>query len=254
MGLLTNLLWPLSYLMILLLLFRAWRNGFQEKYPLFCIYLLAISFSAVIRTSLRLYASEGSYRVGYWASEFATALIGFCVIWEIYRHAFLAYKGVRRLARILLCTLTALVFLNTAVALGADPVHRLGPTTLELIRNLQIVQALFLLALGILMTLYAVPLSRNVRAMLSGYGVYVGSVIISRTVQSVWGPIENPWWSLPPQLAYCAALLAWCVGLWSYSLNPAADMRLERDYERISGQTLRAFGQLREHLSQSWRA
>jgi len=254
MGLLINLLWPFSYLMILLLLYRAWRNGFQGRYPLFCVYLVAISLSSVMRTGLRLYGTTQSYSIGYWASEFATAFVGFGVIWEIYRHAFLAYKGVRRLARILLCGLTAIVFLNTAVALGADPVHRLGPTTLELIRNLQIVQALFLLGLGLLMTLYDVPLNRNVRAMLSGYGVYVGSMIITRTVQSVWGSINSPWWTVPRQLAYCVTLFAWCVGMWSYSRNPVPDMRLELDYQRISGQTLRAFGQLREHLIQSWRA
>jgi hypothetical protein len=216
--------------------------------------LFALSLSAVARSYLRIFGTALSYSVGYWASEFATALVGFGVIWEIYRQAFCAYTGVKSLARIVLYGLTAVVFLKAAVAVGLDPVHRLGPTTLELARNLQIVEALFLLALGILMTLYEVPLNRNVRSMLTGYGLFVGATIIIRTAQSVWGPLDSPWWALPKQLVFCLTLLAWCVGMWSRSLNPVPDMRLEQDYERVSRQTLRAFGQLREHLIQSWRA
>lgn len=254
MQLLINLCFFLDAALLLVLIYRVSLHAFAGRYHLFFAYLLFLSFSEALRTYLRLFATPTSYSIGYWVTEFATALIGFGVIWEIYRQAFISFGGVRRLARLVLCSLTAIVFLKTAVALALDPVHRLGPTTLELIRNLQVVQALFLVGLGLLMTVYDVPLNRNVRAMLSGYGVYVGSMIIVRTAQSAWGSNGNLWWAVAKQIAFCAALATWCIGLWSGSRNPAPDMRLERDYERISGQTLRAFGQLREHLIQSWRA
>jgi hypothetical protein len=252
MQLLINLCFFLDTALLLVLIYRVSRHARAGRYQLFLGYLLALSLSEALRTYLRLFALP-SYSIGYWVTEFATALIGFGVIWEIYRQAFISFDGVRRLARLVLCSLTAMVFLRTAVALALDPVHRLGPTTLELIRNLQVVQALFLVGIGLLMTLYDVPLNRNVRAMLSGYGVYVGSMIIVRTTQSVWGSAGNLWWAVAKQVAFCIALVTWCIGLWSDCRNPVPDMRLERDYERISGQTLRAFGQLREHLIQSWR-
>jgi hypothetical protein len=254
MQLLINLCFFFDAALLLVLIYRVSRHALAGRYRLFFGYLLALSLSEVLRTYLRLYATLTSYSIGYWVTEFATSLIGFGVIWEIYRQAFVSFDGVRRLARLVLCSLTAMVFLRTAVALALDPVHRLGPTTLELIRNLQVVQALFLMGLGLLMTVYDVPLNRNIRSMLSGYGVYVGSMIIVRTAQSVWGSADNLWWAVAKQLAFCAALVTWCIGLWSDSRNPVPDMRLERDYERISGQTLRAFGQLRQHLIQSWRA
>ena len=253
MRLLTNFFWFSGEALLLVLIYRAWHNAFAHRYRLFCGYLLFVCLSEALRSYLLAFGSPLSYSIAYWVTEFATALIGFGVIWEIYRQAFIAFGGVRRLARLVLCSLTTMVFLKTAVALALDPVHRLGPTTLELIRNLQVVQALFLLGLGLLMTIYDVPLNRNVRSMLSGYGIYVGSMIIIRTAQSVWGSADNLWWAVAKQLAFCTTLLAWCIGLWVNSRNPVPDMRLERDYERISGQTLRAFGQLREHLIQSWR-
>lgn len=253
MRLLINLCFVVDSALLLVLICRVFRHAFAGRYQLFFGYLLALCVSEALRTYLRLFTTELSYSIGYWSTEFATALIGFGVIWEIYRQAFISFGGVRRLARLVLCSLTTLVFLKTAVALALDPVHRLGPTTRELIRNLQVVQALFLVGLGLLMTVYDVPLNRNVRSMLSGYGVYVGSMVIIRTAQSVLGN-ENPWWAVAKQLAFGTALVTWCIGLWSDSRNPAPDMRLERDYEKISGQTLRAFGQLREHLIQSWRA
>jgi hypothetical protein len=46
----------------------------------------------------------------------------------------------------------------------------------------------------------------------------------------------------------------WAVGMWSYSPNPAPDNSLECDYDRISEHTIRALGQLRNHLIHSWRA
>ena len=253
MRLLTNFFWFSGEALLLVLIYRTWRNAFAHKYRLFCGYLFVLCLSEALRIYLLAFGSRLSYSVGYWVTEFATALIGFGVIWEIYRQAFAAFGGVKRLARLVLCSLTTIVFLKTAVALALDPVHRLGPTTLELIRNLQVVEALFLMGLGLLMTVYEVPLNRNVRSMLSGYGVYVGSMIIIRTAQSIWGSGDNLWWTVGKQLAYGTALVTWCIGLWSDSRNPTPDMRLERDYERISGQTLRAFGQLREHLIQSWR-
>jgi hypothetical protein len=146
------------------------------------------------------------------------------------------------------------VLSKALVELYDSPIQRLIPTTLELERNLRVLQALLLLTMFGLIVYYSIPLGRNLRSMLIGYGLLVGTGVVTLTLGSLFAQINQwKWWALPTQVEYCATLVVWCVGMWSYAPNPTPGIALELDYERISARTTRAFGRVRDHVAQSWR-
>lgn len=246
-----KILWCLGDSLLILLAYRAFRAKLWKEYKYFYLYIAAVLCQAVIR--LAAAHNEALYPIVYWASEFLTGTIGFGVTWEIYRDVLMPYGGIRRMARALLFGLLMAVLVRGMMEFAASP-RRYPSTTLDVVRNLGVGQAILLIAMLGLIVHYALPMGRNLRWMLIGYGAYIGSSLISRTLQAQSRNSAASWWGFPIQMEYCITLIIWCVGLWSYSPNPAPDAAMERDYERISNQTARAFGRLRTHLMQSWRS
>ena len=247
------LLWGTGDLAIALLLFRAWRTSLFSRYPYFYGYLSVVAGSTLLRLFLWFETSLRSYEIGYWASEFLSALAGFAVTWQIYEVVLAPYPGVRRMARTVCTTFFALVLAKALVELTNGPIRNLGLATVDLERNLRFVQSLLLLVLAALVLYYALPLGRNVRAMLAGYGLYIGCTVIALSLRSQMGDAFERGKDYLQRSAYLVSLGVWCLGMWSYSKNPVPDRLLELDYERISAQTSRAFGRLRQHVTQSWR-
>jgi hypothetical protein len=253
MGLLSLAIWYSCNLLIVLLIYRGLRRKLFVMYPYFFSYIALIACSESIRIYLWIAASSQSYKVGYWITEFLGAIGGFAVTWEVYAQIMAPYRGLRRMTKAVLSLLLVLVVAKAVVELGDSPLRSLGPTTVELERNLRALQALLLLAVVGLVVHYAVPMGRNIRSILMGYGFYIGCHVIALSFRSQFGNSIEVWRDLMQRLAYLTALIVWCVGVWSYAPNPVPNNLIESDYDRISAQTSRAFGRLREHVTQSWR-
>ena len=248
---LSKVLWCCGDLMLILLMYRAFRAKLWKEYKYFYFYIATVSCQAVIR--LAAAHDAALYFVVYWVSEFLTGTIGFGVTWEIYRDVLMPYEGIRRMARAVVFGFLVAVLLHGMMEFAASP-RRYPSTTLDVVRNLGVGEAILLIAMLGLIVHYAVPMGRNLRWMLRGYGVYIGSSIVSQTLQAQSRNIAAFGWALATQIEYCITLTVWCVGLWSFAPNPAPDAAMERDYERISSQTARAMGRLRAHLMQAWRS
>ena len=235
-----------------LLVLGWWRKLFS-RYPSFYLYVACVVSSEVVRHNLDTRASSTYARL-WWISEFVTAAFGFCITWEIFTQMLGPYAGARRMARAILRVLFVGVLLKAGIALQAAPFRALIPTTVELERDLRAIQALLLVSMIALIVHYALPTGRNIRFMLLGYAIYLGSQVMRLSLPTGSGVLIREAVPVLSGLEYCATLAIWCVGMWSFAPNPVPDLALERDYERISGQTIRAFMRLREHLNQSWRA
>jgi len=253
MGTFSTAIWWSGDLMIALLIYHAWKGRLFARYPYFFGYIGLIGCSTIARFCLSMAASAEQYRFGFWTTEFLGAIGGFGVTWEIYAQILEPYRGLRRMTRAVLSTLLVLVVAKGLVGLADGPLQSLGPTTVELLRNLRALQALLLLALVGLVVHYAVPLGRNTRSILMGYGLYIGCHVIALGFRSQFGTSVEMWRDLLQRLAYLAALIIWCVGMWAYAPNPVPNNLIEADYDRISERTSRAFGRLRAHVLQSWR-
>ena len=255
MGLLSYCLWGLGDGALLILISRAQRSGLLARYRFFYAYIYLVLGSQIIRIYFAIEKRNSlAMVVVWWILEFITALAGLGVTWEVYRQTLSRYDGVRRMARAVLTAVFLMVLAKAMVELASAPLRNLVPTTVELDRNLRVVQALLLLTVLGLIVHYAIPLGRNLWSMLIGYGLLIGSSVITLTLTSVFAHLSAwKWWGVPPQLEYCATLMVWCAGLWSYAPSQSVPgVALERDYQRISAQTTRAFGRLRDHLLQPW--
>jgi hypothetical protein len=246
------MMWGGCFLLCCLVL-RAPRCRLFARYPYFFAYIGSVLGTTVVNLAL-LPASSKRYYIGYWIGEFVSAVAGFGVTWEIYSHVLAPYRGVRRMARPVVAIALIAATGEALLGIGSDPARALMPVTHVLERNLRVVQALLLLAIVGLIVHYAIPMGRNVRCMLAGYGLYIGCTIIGFALRGQWGQVfEFMGRNQIQQLAWNITSTIWFVGMWSYSENPVPDMSMECDYDRISQNTVRAFGRLRSHVTQSWR-
>ena len=252
MGLLSNSLWAFGFLCLVVLLYRAHRLSILARYPYFYLYLALVLCVQVVDISLvfKDWKSQPVWTV--WTLELLSAVAGFGVTWEIYKQSLLPYAGARRMARLLLSGVLTAILLKAAIQLPNDPAWNGVPKIGELEQNLRVSQSLLLMILLVLIVYYAIPLGRNVWAVLTGYGLLVAFDAIIFTLRFLLPHVEWKWWSLLNQVEYCGTLTIWCVGMRSYSPNPISEIALERDYERILAHTARSLSRLRSHLTQGW--
>jgi hypothetical protein len=55
------------------------------------------------------------------------------------------------------------------------------------------------------------------KGMYIGYGIYVGTSLITLALRAYLGAHIDPTWYMVQPLSYDAGLMVWAVGLWSYS-------------------------------------
>lgn len=233
------------------ILARSLKEQMFGRYPVFYSYLAYVLAQSVIRFSA--YAVRPSlYADIYWYTEFLGILVGCGVIWEIYSQALATYAGVVRVARasIILAILMALVWVWIARSAQASPPLALDAAA-DLDRTLRGVQTIFLILLVTLLLYYAIPLGRNLKGMVVGYGAYVGITMVALGVRHLVG-VEL---QVQP-FAYTLALIIWCATLWSYVPNPKTKgtPKIEADYEAVSGMALEAITQARRYLSRMARS
>lgn len=252
MGLFSQAIWWAGNLMLVCMIWRLLTAALRFRYPYFLGYVLCVTASTVVRLSFQPQTSR-AYSAAYWITEFVSAVAGFGVMWEIYAQVLGSYCGVRKMAHGFLGFLLSTVLAKAAVEMWGRPLRTLAPTTVELERNLRVLQALLLMTVLALVVYYRIPLGRNVRWLLRGYGFYIACTILALTVRSQFGARFELGKDLLQRLGWCATLAVWCVGMWSYAPNPAPSNSLGRDYERVSENTRRALGSLRAHVTESWR-
>lgn len=223
------------------------------RYPVFYFYLSYVLFESLVRA----YAYYNYYSLDhkvyanlYWYTQVFSLALGYCVIWEIYRQALADYPGVARLGHILLAGLFLLVVaqaFSETFGSAAVPTVEL-PALLE--RSLRTIQALLLVAIVALLVYYQIPLGRNLRGLIIGYGLFVGASVVSLTLRAHWGFKLDFWNQYVQPLAYLFTLVIWTATLWSYQPNPRPQrvITLERDYELLAAQVENAIARTRASL------
>ena len=99
------------------------------------------------------------------------------------------------------------------------------------------------------MAYYAIPLGPNVRGIAIGYVFLVATSVLNLSLRYYFGAAFQRIWNYGAPLEFTAALGIWTATLWSYHPNPEPpNQDMERDYEWLSGQAIRAMARLRTHL------
>jgi len=239
---LTQLIWAIGVSLEVLVLLRGARGRLIIRFPLFYTYLAFVLLNDLFMF-VAYRTSSATYARIYWPTQFLGLVIGCAIIFEIYRVGLKAFPGTARMARNLLLFVFAMVFAK-AIVNGLDGVSlRSAASNLELERNLRVVQSCALLALVAVFLLYAIPLSRNLKGILLGYGIFLGVSVVQLTFMNLLGvKIEAIWPYLQP-VSYLLILAVWAAALWSRSEEPEANRKivLEDDYRRLVSATRRRF-------------
>jgi len=251
---LSTALWVIALALESALLVRAIRGNFLKHYRFFYLYL-----GWVLVSDLSLipfyYLLPKTYGYAYWSSQYFSLFVGCCVVWEAYKVALARYPGVVRMARNVLPYLFILAITRIFVKAWNSPNWIPGKTTLETERDLRIVQVALLIGLIALFASYAIPLGRNLKGIIHGYGLFIATSVVHLTLRDYLGDAFQRSWLYIQPICYLLVLLLWCATLWSYAPipKPITEPRLESDYQSLVAATNRKVRSARSHLLKAMR-
>jgi hypothetical protein len=212
-------LWLAGMMFELLLLVRCVQTRAFTKYIYFYSYIFcvfAVSAGLYIGRSM----SPSFYDAWYWPTQFATLGIGCAVVLEIVRQALAAYPGAERLARLASCAVFAATFCYVEWHVARRMVWSTSNATIELARDLRVIEALVLATVLAVVFYYRIELGKNVTGMILGFGAYIGMSLTTLALRSFVGPRFDTAWGVLQSASFVFATAVWTVALWTYSPNP----------------------------------
>ena len=243
-------IWWGSIALEALLLIRGLQGKLLGRYPFFYAYILFVWLQSLLRFSV-YHSRPELYSSVYWITEWLGVLVGCGVVFEVCRVGLAAYPGTARMARNLLAFVFVMAFTKGLVETWNDPHWWSATTAMELERALRTVQSLAIIALVVLSLFYSIPFGRNLRGILLGYGLFVGTSVIQLTFVTNSGSRFYSFWHHVNPGSYFVVLGLWVVHLWSYAPNPEPKtaVRLEEEYQRIAATTTRRLRAGRGYLA-----
>lgn len=247
------ILWVASFLFRLLILFRGLQGSTLKKFPYFFSYILSTCVADILIYAAWIY-HPAAYQKTYWGVQFATLLLGCGIVLEIFQHVLTPYPGAERFATVAVLVTFGLIF---CFALGyqflAPNSSAPKGTPIELERDVRTVQAIFLFGIFAVISYYRIPIGKNLKGMIFGYGLYIGTSLLSLAFRSYAGHSFDSEWKIIQPLSYAVGMFIWLIALWSFRPNPAPDpgIHLEEDYEALAARTKRTLVAMRSHLAGS---
>src|SRR5580693_4239616 len=217
-DMLSSLLWLAGLLFEFVLLARAVQTKMFTKYIYFYAYI-----SCVFIVSAGLFIGHSKlefYEAWYWPTEFATLAMGCGVVLEIVRQALAAYPGAERIARRASGAVFIVTFCYVEWHVASRAVWSTVAATVELERDLRVIEALVLATVLAIVFYYRIELGKNVTGMILGFGAYIGVSLTTLALRSFVGPRFDTSWGLLQSGSFVFATAVWTVALWSYSPNP----------------------------------
>ena len=221
-----------------LILLRAWRGGFLARYPYFfsyvvCVLVIDCASNPIYRTSL------GTYAIWYWSTQLLSLIVGYGIILEISNHALEDYPGAERCSRYLVISLFAIIFVFVAIQALVSTHWSPAASNAELESDLRLVQALLIVGILFVISYFRIPLGKNLKAILLGYGLFLGTSVMVLALQTYAGKSFQAAWAVSQPSFYIAVLAIWTVGMWSYHPNPtpAIPSSLDSDYGVLAAKT-----------------
>jgi hypothetical protein len=245
----TQAIWWVAIFLEALLLFRGFRAKLILRFPVFYSYIAFVFCEELLRFFVYRWRPE-IYPQAYWITEFLGLMLGSVIVFEIYFFGLSAYAGAARMARNVLLFVFVLIFAKSLVSASYGAIWWPAQTTVELERNLRIVQACALVALLALLVLYAIPVGRALKGILLGYGLFVAVSVIQLTLTSYFGNVVQRLWFYVQPLSYLLVLGIWVKALWTYQASPetAGKIKLEHDYQALITATTRRMQRARRSL------
>jgi len=238
-----------------MLLVRALQKRLLRRYAYFYSYAVSVLIGTVLLSVIRV-VHPSSYPTYYWSAQFVTLLFGYGILLEIIQHVLSPYPGAERFARLagvgLLAGILCFALVYSRVAPGSSHSH----IVVEFERDLRTVQTLLLFSLLGVISYYGIPIGRNMKGMILGYGLYVGTSLVSLAVRAYAEAWLELVWVFAQPISFALSLSIWLVALWSYAPNPAPGpaVGLEEDYGALALKTRALINTMRAQLLKAMRS
>jgi len=244
-------IWTIGIVLELALLIRGASQGLLRRYPIFYSYISFVLVNDIVFFALRV--SPRTYLYYYWIAEFFGLMLGCLVFFEFYRIALRTFPGTARMARALLFVLFLLAMIKTIVTTVNVPQWWWNARPAEVEGVLRVCQVLAILSLLVLLLFYTIPVGKNLRGILLGYGIFVSWSVVCLALVAAGVTKLNTLWSYTYSFSYLISLFVWTVHLWSYAPNPIPDraIPLEQEYQRIAAATQRRLHDARGYLAKA---
>jgi len=198
-------------------------TGLWKTYPLFYAQI-ACSLIATVFDIWVWWRHPAAYRWWYWDAQFATMVAACANLVEVIRHGLAKCPAARRFAKSVRYVLyAAVVGFSFAYITHLNDWRRVL-TFVSLERDFRAIQALLVVALVGGIFYFGVPLGRNVKGILVGYGIYVGASLVTLAIESRFPAAFLGVWNQMQPLAYNLTLLIYLISLWRYSPVPSPEL------------------------------
>jgi hypothetical protein len=255
MPMATFIIWWTAIVLEAVMVFRGLTTGLAKKFPFFFVYL-----SSVLCCDVLLYCAyefrPALYHTGSRDMEFLNLILGYGIVLEIFRHVLSHYPGAEKFARVagtaVFAAILGFALVYPAVSSGNASVR---PIKVAVEKDFLTVQAVFFLGILGVIFYYGLPLGRNIKGIILGYGVWLGASLMTLTLRSYIGSSFNSIWIVAQPFSYLLSLFIWLTALWSYGPNPVASVpnRLEADYGAAAAATRNMMGAMRSHMGRAAR-
>lgn len=229
---------------------RAYR-----QYPLFFAYLSCVLLGDVVMYPAGKLLRPETFRVCYWSREFICVILGYAVVMEIIEIAFEYFEGPRRLGRnaamFTFAAIVALTGFEAAFQHGSNTIRR----SIEVEANLRGAELILLSIIIAVISYYSVPIGRNLKGIILGYGVCTVAVALNEAFRTFVGRSFQGAFSTIWSYSYIVSLVIWTATLWSYEPNPAPAgwTPIEGDYRALASRTRATLAGMRGYLRKAAR-
>jgi hypothetical protein len=184
-------------------------------------------------------------------AEVLNIVLGYGIILEIFRHVLSRYPGIDRMSQILGLAIFAVVLAVTLLH-PASPIGFPDPSTRKVVaeRDFLAVQMVFFLAAIGITRYYDLEVSRNIRGMIVGYGIWLGVTVITLELRAYFGPMLDTAWHYLLPLFYLISLVQWLRSMWTYApvRGTPFDRLVPSEYDLLAAKTSGITDEVRAHL------
>jgi len=217
---LTTVLWWTGPVLEFALIVRALQQGLFLRYPTFFSYLTWVALADCLRNYVYNH-HYSSYSSVYWPSQIISLILGYGVILEILHVNLARHPGAARMARYLVVIIFAAIFAYVGFRALTSPQWSPGSTNAELERDLRAAQIAILAGVLGVIAYFRIPLGKNSKGLICGYGLFLGTSVMTLALHSYAGSSFDYAWLILQPFLYLVCLLTWTFTMWSYHPNPA---------------------------------
>lgn len=237
------------------ILLRAIQTGVCRQYPLFFAYLSCVFLGDIVMYPAGKLLHPGAFRVCYWSKEFICVIVGYAVVMEVIERAFAHFEGPKRLGR----NAAMLTFAAIVAMTALDAAFQRAPNTIrasvEVEANLRGAELILLSIIIVVISYYSIPIGRNLKGIILGYGVCTLAVALNEAFRTFAGPSFQRAFSTIWSYSYIVSLVIWAVALWSYEANPspAGWTPTDDDYATFASRTRSTLAGMRGYFRKAAR-